>query len=194
MSADSPRITADSPKIVDEVCELFATKGHAAYVGEPVSQLEHALQAAYFAEQESASDALVVAALLHDIGHLVHKLPEDAADHGIDTRHEQLGQAWLGRYCGPEVTEPIRLHVPAKRYLCATDPEYLAQLSPASVQSLGLQGGPFTPAELSEFESNPFYREAVTLRRWDDLAKVPNLPVPDLDHYRPKLARVLHDR
>jgi [1-hydroxy-2-(trimethylamino)ethyl]phosphonate dioxygenase len=180
--------------IVDEILDLFATKGHAAYVGEPVSQLEHALQAAFHAEQAEASDALVTAALLHDIGHLVHKLPEDAADQGIDTRHEKLGAAWLARYCGPDVTEPIGLHVPAKRYLCATDAEYLGQLSPASVQSLGLQGGPFTAAEIAEFERHPWYREAVALRRWDDLAKVPNMRVPDLEHYRARLAKTLNDR
>ncbi len=173
--------------IVDEVCELFATKGHAAYVGEPVSQLEHALQAAYHAEQSSAGDALVVAALLHDIGHLLHKLPEDAADQGIDTRHEQIGHAWLKRYCDEEVTEPIRLHVPAKRYLCATDAEYLGRLSPASTQSLRLQGGSFSQAEIDEFESNPHFRQAVELRRWDDLAKVPGMDVPPLDHYRARL-------
>jgi phosphonate degradation associated HDIG domain protein len=180
--------------IVDEICELFATKGHAAYVGEPVSQLEHALQAAHHAETAGASDALVVAALLHDIGHLVHKLPEDAADRGIDTRHEKLGQAWLARYCGPEVTEPVRLHVPAKRYLCATDAEYLSQLSPASVQSLALQGGPLDADELTQFERNPWYRDAVALRRWDDLAKVPGLDVPPLDHYRARLAMILKPR
>jgi len=177
--------------IVDEVCELFATKGHEAYVGEPVSQLEHALQSAYHAERSGADDALVVAALLHDIGHLLHKLPEDAADHGIDTRHEVIGQAWLRRYCGDEVTEPIRLHVPAKRYLCATDHEYLGQLSPASLQSLGLQGGPFTADEVSEFQSNPHFARAVELRRWDDLAKVQDMEVPPLEHYRPKLERVM---
>jgi [1-hydroxy-2-(trimethylamino)ethyl]phosphonate dioxygenase len=180
--------------VVDEICELFATKGHAAYVGEPVSQLEHALQSAYHAEQAGASNALVVAALLHDFGHLVHKLPEDAADHGIDTRHEKLGQAWLSRYFGAEVTEPIRLHVAAKRYLCATDGEYLRQLSPASVQSLGLQGGPFSQAEIVEFEGNHWYRESLALRRWDDLAKVPDMAVPGLEHYRGRLAGVLLDR
>ena len=179
--------------IVDEVCDLFATKGHAAYVGEPVSQLEHALQSAYHAERENAADTLVVAALLHDIGHLVHKLPEDAANHGIDTRHEQMGHAWLNRYCGAEVTEPIRLHVPAKRYLCATDANYQAQLSPASMQSLALQGGPFSPDEIAEFERNPHFQAAVDLRRWDDLAKVPGLDVPPLDYYRPRLQRVLRD-
>jgi phosphonate degradation associated HDIG domain protein len=180
--------------IVDEICELFATRGHAAYVGEPVSQLEHALQAAYHAEHSGASDALVVAALLHDVGHLVHKLPEDAADHGIDTRHEKLGQAWLTRYCGPEATEPVRLHVAAKRYLCATDAEYLGQLSSASVQSLALQGGPFDSAEIAEFECNPWYRDSVALRRWDDLAKVPGMHVPGLDHYRARLGKVLKPR
>ncbi len=179
--------------IVDDVLELFATKGHDAYVGEPVSQLEHALQSAYHAEREGASDELIVAALLHDIGHLIHKLPEDVADHGINTRHEHLGCAWLKRYCGPEVTEPIRLHVPAKRYLCATDAEYQAQLSPASLQSLGLQGGPFTTAEVAEFERHPHFRAAIALRRWDDLAKIAGLAVPALEHYRPRLERVLRE-
>ena len=121
---------------------------------------------------------------MHDIGHLIHKLPEDAADHGIDTRHEQLGQAWLARYFGPDVTEPIRLHVPAKRYLCATDADYLGQLSPASLHSLKLQGGPLDEAGRKEFEQNPHYREAVALRRWDDLAKIPGMQVAGLDHYR----------
>jgi [1-hydroxy-2-(trimethylamino)ethyl]phosphonate dioxygenase len=180
--------------IVDEVCELFATKGHEAYVGEPVSQLEHALQAAYHAEQADASDALVVAALLHDVGHLIHRLPEDAADHGVDTRHEQLGQAWLRQYFGPAVTEPVRLHVSAKRYLCATDSGYLAQLSPASLQSLQLQGGPFNDVEIRQFEDNPWCRDAVALRRWDDLAKVPGMAVPALGHYRGRLSKVLGER
>jgi gamma-butyrobetaine dioxygenase len=177
--------------VVDQIIDLLATKGHAAYVGEPVSQLEHALQSAYHAEAMGASDALVVAALLHDIGHLVHKLPEDAADHGIDTRHEHMGQAWLARYFSLEVTEPIALHVPAKRYLCATDAQYQAQLSPASVQSLALQGGPMSGEEVRAFEQHAFYREAVALRRCDDLAKVPQLAVPPLEHYRERMLRLL---
>ncbi len=177
--------------VVDEICELFATKGHAAYIGEPVSQLEHALQSAHHAEQSGASDELIVAALLHDIGHLVHKLPDDCADQGIDDRHEALGQAWLKKHFGPAVTEPIRLHVAAKRYLCATDADYHDQLSPASRQSLALQGGPFGNDETRDFESNPHFKDAVALRRWDDLAKVPELDVPPLDHYRPTLERAL---
>ena len=170
--------------VTDQIFEIFGQRGGEEYFGEPVSQLEHALQAAWQAEQQNAPSWLVVAALLHDIGHLLHDLPEHVADSGIDAQHEDVGHAWLVRYFGPEITIPVRLHVDAKRYLCATDPAYLAQLSPASIQSLALQGGPFTVAQAREFEHRPFAREAVQLRRWDDLAKVPGLAVPALDHYR----------
>jgi len=171
----------------DEIIRIFQIKGGGAYFGEPVSQLEHALQ--------NAPGWLVVAALLHDIGHLLHDMPEQVADLGIDARHEDLGQAWLAQSFGPEITAPVRMHVAAKRYLCATDPEYLGRLSPASAQSLELQGGPFTEAEAREFEQQPFAREAVRLRRWDDLAKVPGMPVPGLDHYRERIeAAELHAR
>ncbi len=191
----SAHAIADGPmNVVDEICQLFATRGHAAYVGEPVSQLEHALQAAWHAEQEGADDALVVAALVHDVGHLLTKAPEDAADHGIDTRHEALGERWLARSFGPEVTEPVRLHVPAKRYLCTTDAAYQAQLSPASLQSLALQGGPLTGDEVRQFEAQPHFRGAVRLRRWDDLAKVPGMEVPPIEHYRARLERAVVDR
>ncbi|MGA2737192.1 MAG: phosphonate degradation HD-domain oxygenase [Bryobacteraceae bacterium] len=168
----------------DRIIEIFEAKGGAAYFGEPVSQLEHALQTAYYAERDDAPGWLVAAALLHDIGHLLHDMPEHVADLGVDARHEDLGHAWLAQYFGPEVTAPVRMHVDAKRYLCATDPEYLSLLSPASMQSLRLQGGPFTGAEAREFEQRPFAREAVRLRRWDDLAKAPGMRVPGLDHYR----------
>src|SRR5262249_4940556 len=151
---------------------LFERGGRQAYFGEPVSQEEHALQTAYLAVQEEAADALVVAALLHDVGHLLHGLPEDVAEHGIDGHHEAVGEAWLSRHFGPEVTEPVRLHVAAKRYLCAVDPEYGQQLSQASLQSLALQGGPMSAAEIREFEQHAYFREAVRLRRWDDRAKI----------------------
>jgi phosphonate degradation associated HDIG domain protein len=180
--------------VVETICELFATRGHDAYIGEPVSQLEHALQSAHHAQQAGAADALVVAALLHDVGHLIHKRPEYCADHGIDDQHEALGQAFLSRHCGPEVSEPVRLHVAAKRYLCATEADYLNQLSPASQKSLALQGGPFTADEVRQFERLPFYRDALALRRWDDLAKVPGMAVPGLDHYRGRLTKVIQSR
>jgi phosphonate degradation associated HDIG domain protein len=167
---------------VDTILELFETRGAEAYMGEPVSQQEHALQAAYLAVRENAADALVVAALLHDIGHLL-TLDENAAERGIDQLHEEQASRWLTAHFGLEVTEPIRLHVTAKRYLCAVEPQYMRALSPASIRSLELQGGPLKHAEVLRFEEHPQYQDAVRLRRWDDQAKVPGWAVPDLARY-----------
>lgn len=170
--------------LYDEVAALFAERGDEEYHGEPVSQTEHALQTAHFAAQAGHSDAVVVASLLHDIGHLLHTEGEDAAEHGIDTHHEVLGERWLAERFGPEIAEPARLHVEAKRYLCATDAAYRAGLSPASQLSLELQGGPMSAEEVTAFEQNPYFREAVALRRCDDQGKIPGLEVPPLSHYR----------
>jgi len=170
--------------IVDEIIELFARRGGDAYFGEPVSQLEHALQTAFQAEQEGASDTLIASALLHDVGHLLHKAPEDIADRGIDCRHERVGALWLARHFPAAVTEPIRLHVAAKRYLCAIDSEYQRGLSTASIRSLALQGGPMSDDEVREFEASPYAREGVRLRRWDDLAKVVGSKAPGLAQYQ----------
>ncbi|HEY7329222.1 MAG TPA: phosphonate degradation HD-domain oxygenase [Gemmataceae bacterium] len=163
---------------------LFQERGDAAYVGEPVSQTEHALQTAWAAERVGASNSLIVAALLHDVGHLLHELPENCADAGIDDAHEILAARWLGQHFGPEITEPVRLHVDAKRFLCATDPAYLGVLSEASLRSLKLQGGPFTPDEAAKFRKHPHAEAAVALRRFDEQAKVPGLPTPSLEHFR----------
>jgi len=173
--------------ITEEILARFARHGEEAYFGEPVSQSQHALQAAYLAERDNAPDYLVVASLLHDIGHLLQDLPEDIADRGVDARHEDLGDAYLARHFPARVTEPVRLHVAAKRYLCSVEPEYLASLSPASLKSLELQGGPFTAAEAREFELNPHYSDAVLLRRCDDGAKLPDWKVPGLEHYCARL-------
>jgi gamma-butyrobetaine dioxygenase len=175
--------------VTDEVIELMRRRGSEAYFGEPVSQLEHALEAALMASEAEAQPALIVAALLHDIGHLLHEHGENAASEGIDTRHEIAGYQWLLARFGPAVAEPVRDHVAAKRYLCAVEPDYFSRLSPASVESLALQGGPFGAAETQAFEEKPYWREAVMLRLWDDAAKTPGMAAPDIEHYRGLLDR-----
>ena len=177
--------------VVDEIFRVFRDYGSGQYLGEPVSMTEHMLQSAYAAEQDGAPPRLVAAALLHDYGHFIHEFPEDAAEHGIDTRHEEVAHAFLSRHFGPEIAEPIRMHVAAKRYLCATDPSYLGELSPASLHSLELQGGPYSVAEVAEFEASPYAEDAVRLRRYDDRGKVAGLETPDLEHYRPVLEAAL---
>jgi [1-hydroxy-2-(trimethylamino)ethyl]phosphonate dioxygenase len=165
------------------VLDIFRQRGSGAYFGERVSMTEHALQAAHFAQTEAAPPQLIVAALLHDIGHLLDDVPGDIADWTVDAHHEQTGSDWLARRFGPEVSEPVRLHVPAKRYLLATDPEYFARLSPASVITLKLQGGPMAAHEVSRFESERYYREAVRVRHWDDRGKVSGLRTPRFEDY-----------
>jgi [1-hydroxy-2-(trimethylamino)ethyl]phosphonate dioxygenase len=177
-------------RLVEEIVDLYARKGGASY-GEGVSLTEHGLQAAQLAEQEGQGAPMIVAALLHDIGHLLHDFPEDIADQGIDSQHESLASAWLSQYFPKEVSEPVRLHVAAKRFLCATVPGYFADLSPASVQSLELQGGQMSADESKAFMAEPFMGPALRLRRWDDLAKVAGLKTPDFAHYKPAIAAVL---
>src|SRR5262245_40405061 len=169
--------------ITEEILNLFRLRGDSEYGGEAVTQLEHALQAATFAEREGAEPALVAAALIHDIGHLLHDLPRHAPDQNIDDRHETLAAAWLAKRFPPSVVAPVAMHVAAKRYLCAIDREYLGHLSQPSVQSLALQGGPMTAEEVQRFESRPFFQEAVRLRRWDDAAKVVGMATASLEHF-----------
>jgi [1-hydroxy-2-(trimethylamino)ethyl]phosphonate dioxygenase len=169
--------------IVDEIYRIFDTRGAQAYFGEDVSMTEHALQAAYFARQEAAPAALVIAALLHDIGHLLAVVPDDIADWTSDVHQEEPGSRWLAQRFRPEVSEPVRLHVPAKRYLCATDAQYFAKLSSASVHTLKLQGGPMAPQEITAFENEPYFGQAVRVRQWDDQGKVAGLTTPALEDY-----------
>lgn len=169
--------------IVDEIAALFTRSGDSQYGGEAVSQLEHALQCASLAEQNHAPPALITASLLHDIGHLLHGLPDDAPDQGIDDHHENSGFHFLRQRFDTDVSEPVRLHVAAKRYLCTVDDSYQEQLSEPSLVSLRLQGGKMNDQELDSFRAHPHWESAVRLRYWDDLAKVAKLPTPPIDHF-----------
>jgi gamma-butyrobetaine dioxygenase len=158
--------------IVDEIRDLFARHGGENY-GEGVSLENHMIQTALLAQAEGAPPHLVVAALLHDVGHFLHPGAKTAHGLGQDLEHEALGAVWLSRGFGPAVTAPIALHVEAKRYLCATQPAYVDGLSAASRLSLALQGGPMSKQEAEAFASRPGAADAVRLRRWDDLGKDP---------------------
>ena len=168
--------------------EFMRRHGQSCYE-ESVTQLEHALQAAHLARGAQVPADQVAAALLHDIGHfLMDEHSNDSDFQEEDWCHETVGAEHLERWFGPAITEPIRLHVPAKRYLCTVDPSYVNGLSAASQRSLELQGGVMSDAEKREFESNEYYETAVRMRRWDDGAKVEGLPVPDLEAYRDDVA------
>ena len=177
--------------VYDEIDALFNERGSEAYFGESVSMTEHALQAAHLGQLASAPPPLIVAALLHDIGHLIELVPSDIADWTEDAHHEQLGARWLSQRFPPEVSEPVRLHVAAKRFLLATDPEYFARLSSASVITLSLQGGPMGTPEVTTFATEPFYPDAVRLRRWDDAGKVAGLKTSTLRDYRRLIEQVM---
>ncbi|MGF1629018.1 MAG: HD domain-containing protein [Kiloniellaceae bacterium] len=187
--AASPPLSADT--IVDFIADIFARRGAESYLGEPVTMSQHMLQAALLAEQAAAGEALIAAALLHDIGHYTSEFPPDAQDQGIDNRHNEAGAAVLAPYFPPGVTECIRHHVPAKRYLCATDPDYFARLSPASVLTLKLQGGPMDAAEVADFRRLPNLADVLRVRIWDDEAKVPGRQTPPFAHYAPLLRRLV---
>jgi len=176
---------------VATIIDTFTRVGATLYGGEAITQLEHALQCAQFAELAGSDDTAIAAALLHDFGHLQHELGGDALAGGLDDRHERRGWYWLRDRFPARVSEPVRLHVDAKRYLCATEADYLAQLSPVSRRSLEIQGGVFAPEEAAAFIAQPYAERAVQLRRWDDLAKVPQLPTPPLSHYLPAIARLV---
>ncbi len=168
---------------VAAIAALFASEGASDYLGEAVSQGSHMLQAAALAERAVAPPALIAAALLHDVGHFAGAVTGQDLMGGTDNRHGERGAAWLSQWFGPEVTEPVRLHVDAKRYLCAVEPDYLAKLSPASVYTLGVQGGPMEADERTVFESGQYAEGACQVRRWDDQAKDPAVTAPTLEHF-----------
>lgn len=177
---------------IDLLAELFDGEGRAEYFGEAVTQAEHMLQAGALAEAAGAPPHLVAAALLHDIGHFHGAVTgRDLMEGGQDNRHSHTGADWLDAYFGPEVTGPVRLHVAAKRYLCAMEPGYFALLSEASVHTLKVQGGPMSPDQAREFAALPGSRDAVAVRRWDEQAKDPEFATPGFEHFRPLLESLL---
>lgn len=176
-----------------EIIRLFETRASSQYGREAVSQLEHALQCAQLAENAGETDATIVAALLHDVGHLIgaEKRGQPDDTQACDDLHQYIAMPFLRGLLPVAVLEPIRLHVDAKRYLCGAEQRYWATLSPASRRSLELQGGAYSQGELATFMAQPFAEEAVRLRRYDDLAKVPNKATPDLAYYEKKMLAAL---
>jgi phosphonate degradation associated HDIG domain protein len=184
------------PLTLHEIERLFATKGDRMYAGEPVTQLQHALQSAELAERAGASAELVLAAFLHDLGHLINDQGESPTLRGVDDRHEYVALPFLRGRFGDAVLQPIRLHVDAKRYLCArgdgrvSGAEYWANLSADSKRSLELQGGIYNAAEADAFMTQPHASGAVQLRLWDDQAKLADAVTPPLDRYLELAARL----
>ena len=171
----------------DQILSVLARADSHEYIGEPISQLQHALQAGYWAQQSAQKDIVVLAALLHDLGHLVDTQAPTMADLGT-VNHEGVGAAFLEeRGCSKELTHLVRSHVQAKRYLCYRKGTYFKNLSPASRGTLEWQGGPMTQAEANEFENDPWFEVILRLRVFDEKAKDPNLAVPGLEQYRSRL-------
>lgn len=178
---------------IHDISHLLTQHGSNQYGREAVSQLEHALQCAHLAESAGETDVLVMACLLHDLGHLLaaEKAGETETDADTDDLHQYTALPFLRGTLADTVLEPIRLHVDAKRYLCLAEANYFSSLSAASVHSLALQGGVFTGLQAQSFMQQPHAEQAVRLRRYDDLAKVAGLEVPPLSHYLPRLEQLM---
>lgn len=181
--------TPDHHNIVDLIEEVFAVHGADSYLGEDVTMAEHMLQAAWLAEQQQEDEAVILAALLHDVGHYANTLPPEVLMDGQDNRHQVAGADWLARFFPAEIIEPVRQHVAAKRYLVRADPDYRACLSQASLDSLALQGGEMNDVEMRAFEAQPHLGSILKVRRLDDAGKVPGMPTPPFAHFKPRLAR-----
>lgn len=172
-----------------DIGQLFAQRGGERYAGEAVTQLEHALQCAQLAEIDGAGDELVTAALLHDLGHLLHELGDTPSLQGVDDLHQYRALPFLRGLFADTVIDAIGLHVDAKRYLCAVRPGYFAALSDDSKRSLALQGGIFNEGQAEAFIAQRGAPEAVRLRTWDDQAKTAGLATPPLSHFLERARR-----
>lgn len=177
--------------IVPFLAGIFARRGGEEYLGEHVTMAEHMLQGACLAERQGESEVIVVAALLHDIGHFTSEFGTFSMEDTHDRHHEEAGARVLERFFPKLVVDCVREHVAAKRYICATDPTYFGELSEASIHSLKLQGGPMDAAEVAAFEANPNFAEIVRVRRLDDAGKIAGMKTPDFAHYAPMVQRVV---
>jgi phosphonate degradation associated HDIG domain protein len=182
----------DPTDIIALIDDIFHRRGAEAYAGESLTVAEHMLQTAALAEAEGAPETLIAAALLHDIGHFTSEFGEYTPADTEDKHHDESGAELLEGHFPPAVTECIRLHVAAKRYLCATDPTYANTLSPASKHSLSLQGGPMNETEIAAFHEETFHADAVRLRRWDDSGKIEGLQTTTFAAYKPLLQKLLN--
>ena len=179
--------TLNHNNIVAFIADILARRGDDSYMGEAVTMSQHMLQTAALAQKANASKALVAASLLHDIGHYTNEFPEDALACGQDNYHETAGADVLKTFFPKSVTEPIELHVAAKRYLCAVNDKYFSRLSAASVQSLKVQGGPMNAEEVETFRTHEYYEDALRLRAWDDEGKVAGVHTPAFADFAPSL-------
>lgn len=178
--------------IVAFLGDIFERRGGEEYLGEPVTMAEHMLQGAYMAEQQGEEEIIIVAALLHDIGHFTSEFGTFSMDDVDDKHHEEAGAQVIERFFPSLVIDCVRQHVAAKRYICATNPNYFGQLSAASIHSLRLQGGPMNAAEIAEFERNPNLKEIVRVRHLDDAGKIAEMVTPGFAHFAPMVQRIVN--
>ncbi len=176
--------------IVDFIKDIFDRRGSESYLGEEVSMSQHMLQGAYLAQKAQGDEPLIVAALLHDIGHYTSEFPEDALEKGQNNHHDIAGAKVLERFFPSVVTDCVRYHVDAKRYLCAVETEYFSALSSASINSLRLQGGPMNPEQVIQFKTLDHLEAIIQVRRWDDQGKDKNMSTPDFSYFEPMIRRV----
>ncbi|WP_371225122.1 HD domain-containing protein [Roseovarius sp. 2305UL8-3] len=184
-------MSLDRTTIVAFLADIFERRGGEEYLGEPVTMAEHMLQGATIAEKNGQSEEIIVAALLHDIGHFTSEFGTFSMDDTEDRYHEEAGAEVLEQFFPSIVTDCVRYHVAAKRYLCATKPAYFNRLSEASVHSLNLQGGPMRDDEVAEFEKNPNLKEIVAVRYLDDAGKIADMDTPGFAHFAPMVQRVV---
>ena len=181
----------NAKNIVDFIGSVFEKRGDGEYLGEPVTMGQHMLQGATMAEQSRETDEIIIGTLLHDIGHFTSEFGTFSMEDTEDRYHEDAGAAVLEQFFPKVITDCCRHHVAAKRYLCATDPEYFQKLSTASIHSLNLQGGPMSEAEIKNFEKNPNLKKILKVRLYDDAGKIPDMVTPSFWHFAPLVQKMV---